>query len=321
VSAPFGRRRFLAALGAGVVAAGQPVHKPMRGLFPIGYSPFTDSDQLDLECLAAQVRFLNKGGVHGVIWPQIASEWTTLSKKERLDGAEAMLAAGKGGKTAIVIGVQGPDLAAALEYARHAEKNGADGVCSLPPAGVTDEAALLEYYRQLGSATGLELFVQSQPFPMSVDLIARMHREIPTFSQIKDEAGDTLARIAEIRSKSGNGVKVFTGNGVRNMIAELMLGAEGYCPYTDVADVYAQTFDLWHAGKRAEAFDMFGRVLSFLGVVQAAHAPQKYILVARGVLKNTKRRIVPRTAESPFTAEGEKMVRAGLELLKPYLRA
>jgi dihydrodipicolinate synthase/N-acetylneuraminate lyase len=335
-----GRRQFLKALGVGVLALGsspaaaQTRAKPMRGLFPIGASPFTDADQLDLECLAAQVKFLNRGRVHGVIWPQIASEWTTLSKKERLDGAEAMTAAGKGGTTAIVIGVQGPDLPTVLEYVKHAEKAGADAICSLPPPNVTDDNELFAYYRQLGGATGLPLFVQSQPFPMSVDLIVRMYKEIPTFRQIKDEAGDTLARITEIRTRTNDGVKVFTGNGVRMMINELMLGAQGYCPTTDLADIYAQTFDLWYAGKHTEAFDMFGRVLCFNSIVQTAGAPQKYVLVARGVFKNTRRRGGSGGATGgragqggggraarAFTAESEKVVREALNLLKPYMRA
>jgi 4-hydroxy-tetrahydrodipicolinate synthase len=310
---------------------------------------------LDLECLAAEIKFLNRGGVHGVIWPQIASEWTTLSKQERLDGAEAMVAAGKGGKTAITVGVQGPDMAAVLEYTKHADKIGADAICSLPPANVTDDNALFDYYKQIGAATDLPLFVQSQPFPMSIDLIVRMYKEIPSFRQIKDEAGDTLARITEIRTSTGDGIKVFTGNGVRNMITELMLGAQGYCPTVDLADIYAQTFDLWYAGKRSEAFDMFGRVLCFGSVSQTVGAPQKYVLVARGVFKNTRSRrgamatglpganatgaaaAAARGGEAPpagrgggggrrgptkpFDAEGEKTIRAALELLKPYMRA
>lgn len=325
---PADRRRFLQTLSAAVLASraqDAAAQNPLRGLFPIGYSPFTDGDQLDLDRLAAQVRFLNKGRVHGLIWPQIASEWTTLSKKERFEGAEAITAAGKGGKTAIVIGVQGPDMPTVLEYVKHAEKSGADAICSLPPAGVKDDEPVFEYYKQLGSATGLPLFVQSQPFPMSVDLLARMCREIPNFRQIKDEAGDTMARITEIRDKTGGAVTVFTGNGVRNMITELMLGAQGFCPYADVADVYAQVFDLWQAGKRAEAFDMFGRVLCFTSVVQGAAAPLKYVLVARGVLKNTRRRSGSggggRGAEKAFAAQGEKLVRDALDLLKPCLRA
>ena len=44
-------------------------------------------------------KFCNRGGVHGFVWPQIASGWAGLLQKERMDGAEAILAAGKGGKT------------------------------------------------------------------------------------------------------------------------------------------------------------------------------------------------------------------------------
>jgi 4-hydroxy-tetrahydrodipicolinate synthase len=347
----------LRALGGGALAsalafnrlsaAAKPGSKPMRGLFPIGSTPFTDSNQLDLECLASEIKFLNRGGVHGVIWPQIASEWTTLSKQERLDGAEAMVAAGKGGKTAITIGVQGPDMPTVLEYARHADKIGADAICSLPPENVTDDNVLFDYYKAIGTATDLPLFVQSQPNPMSMDLIVRMFKEIPSFRQIKDEAGDTLARITQIRTLTNDAVKVFTGNGVRNMITELMLGAQGHCPTVDLADIYAQAFDLWYAGKRSEAFDMFGRVLSFGTISETVGAPQKYVLVARGVFKNTRSRRGTMAAglpganatgtagaaarggggggrrgpTKPFDAEGEKTIRAALELLKPYMRA
>ena len=116
------RREFLQLLGAGALgcamsggglaAARKPGPKPLRGIFPIGFTPITESDKLDLDCLAAEVKFCNRGRVHGFIWPQIASRWTTLTERERLDGAEAILATGKGGRTALVIGVQGPDLAA-----------------------------------------------------------------------------------------------------------------------------------------------------------------------------------------------------------------
>jgi hypothetical protein len=62
------RRAVLKAVGA--VAAGvalsrvgfaaqgaNPGSKPLRGLFPIGQTPFTQDDKLDLDCLAAEVKF------------------------------------------------------------------------------------------------------------------------------------------------------------------------------------------------------------------------------------------------------------------------
>src|ERR1700761_7245787 len=116
------RRAFLktagaAALGLGaaalfpsqnIEAAGNlnPGSKPWRGLFPIGQTPFTPDDKLDHDCLAAEVKFCNRGRVPGFVWPQGSSGWTTLTEKERMAGTETITAAGKGGKTALIIGVQ-----------------------------------------------------------------------------------------------------------------------------------------------------------------------------------------------------------------------
>jgi hypothetical protein len=82
---------------------------------------------------------------------------------------------------------------------------------------------------------------------------------------------------------------------------------------------------------------MFGRVLCFNSVVQTAGAPQKYVLVARGVFKNTRSRRASggdasagrgggqggggRAAARPFDGASEKTVKEALDLLKPYLKA
>src|SRR6266571_1286320 len=90
-----GRRDFLWMMGRGAAAIAlsnsglrAATAKPLRGLFPIGFTPCTPDNKIDLEGLAAQVKFCNRGGVHGLVWPQIASGWTTLSDTERMDGAE-----------------------------------------------------------------------------------------------------------------------------------------------------------------------------------------------------------------------------------------
>ena len=59
-----------------------------------------------------------------------------------MDGAESIMAAAKGGKTAVVIGVQasGGDVNAAVRYAQHAAKCGADGLISLPPVPLQTRA-------------------------------------------------------------------------------------------------------------------------------------------------------------------------------------
>jgi dihydrodipicolinate synthase/N-acetylneuraminate lyase len=325
------RRTFLQSAGALALsltilrtseAATNPGAKPLSGLSPIGETPFTADDKLDLECLAEEVTFCNRGGVSGFVWPQIASGWSTLSEQERLNGAEALLAAGKGGKTALVIGVQsiGADIATSTRYAKHAADHGADAIISLPPGKVSDRATL-EYYETIGAATPLPLIVQSQG-DMTVDLIVEMFAKIPTMKCVKDEAGKPLARIAQIQKRTGDKLAVFAGNGVRTMIDEMRLGFSGYCPTTGLSDLYQSTFDLWHSGKHKEAFDMFGRILAFDSIQGVA----QYVLVARGVFKETTtRRATPgmgNRQESKLDEAQKQAIRESLNLyLEPYLRA
>jgi dihydrodipicolinate synthase/N-acetylneuraminate lyase len=296
--------------------------KPLAGLFPIGETPFTPDDQLDLECLAAEVKFCKRGGVKGFVWPQIASGWSNLSEQERLNGAEALVTAGKGGKTAVVIGVQsvGGDLSTSLRYAKHAADHGADAIISLPPEKASDQA-LVDYYKAIGAATPLPLIVQSQG-EMSVDVIVEMFSQIPTMKCVKDEAGNPLERITQIQQRTEGKLAVFAGNGVRTMIDELQLGFSGYCPTTGLSDVYQAAFDLWHAGREREAFDMFGRILAF----ESIEGVGQYILVARGVFKET-------TTHRPTPGMGtrrptklddaqKEIIRKSLDqFLKPYLHA
>jgi 4-hydroxy-tetrahydrodipicolinate synthase len=95
--------------------------KSLRGVFPIMSTPFTEEKALDFEDLAKEVDFLDRCGVHGMVWPQVASEYSTLSKEERMRGMEVLAKAIKGRRPALVLGVQGPNTETALEYVRHAE--------------------------------------------------------------------------------------------------------------------------------------------------------------------------------------------------------
>ncbi len=92
------RREFLSRSGACALMGALPENgwpaddeprngKPLRGLFPIGQTPCTPDNKLDLDALTAEVKFCNRGRVHGFVWPQIASGWASLTRKERLEGA------------------------------------------------------------------------------------------------------------------------------------------------------------------------------------------------------------------------------------------
>jgi len=313
----FHRRLGAGAMGLFVSGVARGASKPLRGIFPIAQTPFTESGKLDLDALAAEVKFVDRTGAHGFVWPQLASEYATLTEAERLAGAEAILAAGKGLRPAIVIGVQAPDVQTAARYARHAEKASADALISLPPASQKDEA-VLEYYRQIGRATPLPLFAQAVG-NMSVDLLARMAQAVPTLGYVKDEAGGSpLARIGPLRERSR--LEVFTGAHGQTLIDEMQRGSAGSMPAASFADIYAACWDLWHAGRRKEAMDVFGQASMLIGEALAYGIPGlKYILHVRGVFPT----YAVRKADGrvPLDEAGKQTLREMLDFVKPRLKA
>jgi 4-hydroxy-tetrahydrodipicolinate synthase len=307
----------------------------LRGIFPIAQTPFTESNKLDLDALAEEVRFIDRGGVHGFVWPQMASEWMTLTEAERLAGAEAIVSTGKRLRPAIVIGVQSPDVAAAVRFAKHAEKAGADAIISLPPSEHSDPKTDLEYYQTVGRATELPLFVQAVG-NMTVDLIVDLYKTVPTFRYLKDEAGNPLLSVAPLRERSSDQLKIFSGGHGRDLIDEMRRGFSGSMPAASFADLYAQTWDLWHEDKRDQALAMQSRTLLIL-TEMLSHGPEsmKYILYLRGVFKTygirkgqaasfssaAKLATGNDGTEMHLDEEGKQALRETLDYLKPYLRA
>jgi len=296
-------------------------NKRLWGIFPIAQTPFTESNKLDVDSLVEELRFIDRGGVHGFVWPQLASEWDTLSQSERMEGAEALASAAKKLRPALVLGVQAPNVSTAVKYATEATRLGADAIISLPPAGEKDPNALLAYYKEVGAASELPLFVQAVG-QMSVDAILQMYREIPTLRYVKDEAGQPLARIQRLREKSNDELKIFTGGHGKTLIDEMIRGFSGSMPAASFADIYATAWDQWHAGKKKEAVTTFGYAALLINEISAYADGMKYILHLRGVFKTYGLRAGANSDRRFLLDEpGKKILRETLDLMKPVLRA
>ncbi len=278
-----------------------PSGKPLRGLYPIMETPFTPDDKLNTDALAAEVKWLNKGRVAGMIWPAWASAWATLSDAERIEGTEAMLAAGKGGKSAIVIEVQNNawDIPTAVRYAKHAAAHGADAIGAIPlnNGWNRSDQEILDYYKAIAAATDLPLIVQTRG-TVSVDLMIQMYQQIPTMKATKDEVGDTIARAKELMQRTDNKLAVWAAGGGtgNNVWAALPLGIVGLCPTPQYAELLQQVMELYWAGKKSAAFDMFSLVQTFASTVTGATG---YMMEARGVFpEGTKSRPQPMEPEA-----------------------
>jgi len=286
------RRKFLkgagaslalvAASGHGALAAGgaivkSPNGRSLAGVFPIGWTPCTPDNKFNADAMVKQQQFLNRGKVAGMAWPQNASGWQSLTQDEWHAGTEAL--ASVKGDTALVLGVQtqGFNVAASQAYCKKAKSLNADGIISLvpPDASPADAAA---YFKALSDASGLPIMVQAVGNVSVEDLVA-LTRAVPAIVAVKDEAGDPLERATELLQKTSGRIEDFSGGGGMTFFAELELGFLGTCPYTGLADVLQGCFNAYRAGKKREAYDIFGRFLAFNSLPHA----NEYVMKARGV--------------------------------------
>ena len=115
-------RRELLRLGPAALAAGlvrtSPAHaadgKPLRGALLILHTPFTADGGVDWDDLVRETLFVDRAGAQGVVWPQGSSGVATLTRDERLRGMEVLARTVRGRGVALVLGVQGRDIAEML---------------------------------------------------------------------------------------------------------------------------------------------------------------------------------------------------------------
>jgi 4-hydroxy-tetrahydrodipicolinate synthase len=321
------RRRFLQslALAASAPAAWAAKTDPtqFRGVYPIMQTPYTDAGALDIDTLSKETKWLGRTGCHGIVWPQLASEYALLTYDERIAGMSAIVDANKGLRPNCVLGVQAEDAETAVKYARHADKIRPDAIIAIPPRKGQerefDLGVMRDYYKAIGKATDLPLFMQAIG-DVSVEFILGLMREVPSLQFVKDEAGHTLYRITEFeRVEASKRPAVFTGGHGKTLIDEMARGSAGNMPAASVVDLYADCWDLWHDGREAQAINAFSKIMLFVTQFGAYGLESlSYVLHLRGVFPNWKIRS-PR--QNPMDKEAMVALERSYEFVKPYLRA
>jgi len=283
-------------------------------------TPFTEANEVDYEDLAREVDFLVRCGVHGMVWPQLASEYPRLSKQERMRGMEVLAKAAQSKRPALVLGVQGPNVAAAMEYLKHAEQLGCDALIAIPPSEAKSPDDYHHYYAMLAGATSKPLFIQTtggaREITPSVEMLAKLAREFPNLGHVKEEVQPVIERMQELARHRPAVRSLFSGGGGRGMIYEMRLGMDGTMPGAPYSDVYVAVWDAWQSGKKEKAREIFAALQLMLNVEQFVPRARMYIMKKRGVFKTT----VSRYPKSVMGQAAIEEVEFHYAALKPYLR-
>lgn len=325
MSSIFTRRSWLASAGSAALLS-RPLAqaapgKPMQGAFIILSTPYTSSKAIDWEDLAGEVDFLDRAGVHGLVWPQLSSELLQLSKDERMRGMEVLAKAVKGKKPVLVLGVQGEDTTEMLQYASHAESLAPDGMIAIPPkkAGSLDDYR--EYFRALCKLTRRPVFLQTSGgapnVVASVEFIVELAREFPNFGYVKEEHEPVISRMASLVAQRPDPIKrVFGANYGNGWLYQMRVGCDGTITGGAMyGDIYARLWNLHVQNKPEEVRDLFSKLLLMLNLDQDIPGTRLYMLKKRGIFKTA----VSRQHEYKLSPGEISEIEYRFDALKPYL--
>ncbi len=264
-----------------------------HGIFTIPQTPFTDDGLFDEEGLRRQIDFCVDGGVHGIVYPVMVSEFWLLSDDERKRAIDAAVRS-VAGRVPMIAGVAGVSTEVAVMFGRYSREAGADGAIALPPYVLKPGLdGLVDYYRRVADAMGKPVFIQNFDPPLGSSLspgfIRQLLLDIPHVEYIKEEMMPCGHSVTALLETCGDELRgVFTGFGGRWFINELDRGVSGTMPACEFTDVLVLLYERYRSGDVEGAREVHNRLLplinlaSLYGVIFC-----KEILRRRGLIRST----------------------------------
>jgi 4-hydroxy-tetrahydrodipicolinate synthase len=236
-----------------------------EGVIPAVVTPFDSDGRLAGEHLAEHIDWLAGAGVTGVVGTGTMGEAASLSRDERRDVVERLVAA-SGGRIRVTAGVSAETGEKAADYARDAQASGAEALMCLPPLGyAADPRELRAFFTTVAAATDLPLMLYNNPHAsggtdLRSEAIAQLARDVDAIVAVKECSGDAR-RIAELLQATAGDVEILVG-GDDWPLEGAAAGATGWV--SGVANVAPhESVELWdraRAGELERARELYGRL-------------------------------------------------------------
>ncbi len=251
------------------VSSSEP--RRFAGVFPIAPTAFTETGDLDL---AGQRRVLDcmiDQGVDGVCILANYSEQFALSDDERNTLVDLCLTQ-VAGRVPVIVTCSHFSTRVAIERARVASSAGAAMIMLMPPYhGATlrpDDIRILEHFSAVANHVSVPIMVQDAPLSgvnMSVELLARLAREIPSARHFKIEVPETARKLRNLIELGGDDiVGPFDGEEAITLLADLAAGAVGTMPSALLPDLIKPVLERYRQGSKTDAASMYARILPLI---------------------------------------------------------
>lgn len=271
-----------------------------RGVYAIATTPFLPDGSLDVPSVDRLTDFYQDSGCTGITILGIMGEAPKLEPSE----SRAIIKQVVGrAKIPVIVGVSAPGFAAMRSLARDAMDLGAAGVMIAPTPSLRTDDQIVTYFDQAIEAVGDNVPWVLQDYPltlsvvMSAGVVAKIISNHPSCLMLKHEDWPGLEKISRLRAMQKAGdlrpFSILCGNGGMFLDFEPERGADGAMTGYGFPDMLVELIDLFAAGQRDAAHDLFDAHLPLIRYEQQLGiglAVRKYVLKRRGVITSDAQR-------------------------------
>jgi 4-hydroxy-tetrahydrodipicolinate synthase len=217
------------------------------GVFPAATTQFDADLEVDLPATQRVQKALLQDGVHGLVLMGTVGEGNSLAAGEKRAVLAGAVEVAEGG-VPVIAGVSELTTAAAVAFARDAERIGAAGLMLLPAMVYVPTPAELEYhFRSVAAATELPIMLYNNPpaYRVNIDVgtLVRL-ADVPNIVCMKESSPDPR-RFTDLHNALGDRFVLFAG--LDDVAFEaLALGATGWV--SGLTNVFPlESIDLYEA--------------------------------------------------------------------------
>jgi dihydrodipicolinate synthase/N-acetylneuraminate lyase len=239
------------------------------GVLPAMTTPFTTDLAVDHEFLFRHAAWLLENGCHGLVALGSLGEGATLEHAEKIAILKTAVKASQAKGTPVVAAISSLSTSNAVLLAKEAEQAGCSGLMVLPPYVYTsDWREMKQHVAAVIGATKLPCMLYNNPIAYKTDFlapqIAELASECENLQAVKESSAD-VRRVMTIREVLGDRLKIFVG--VDDVLVEAVdAGATGWV--AGLVNAFpresVELFELALAGKRKEAYELYGWFLPLL---------------------------------------------------------
>ncbi|WP_416356195.1 dihydrodipicolinate synthase family protein [Aureimonas phyllosphaerae] len=293
------------------------LNESAKGVYVIAVTPFQSDGALDLESTDRMVDFYLDCGATGLTVLGMMGEAQKLTIEESQTIVRRILAR-VAGRVPVVVGVSAAGFAQMAALTTMVMDDGAAGVMIAPPGALRTDDQIVTYYHQAAEFIGDVPFVL-QDFPlvtnvqMSVPVIRRIVRDLPTCVCLKHEDWPGLDKITALRAEGSldRRISILCGNGGMFLPEEMGRGADGAMTGFAYPEMMVDVVRHRQAGEIERAHDLFDAYLPLARFEQqpgVGLAVRKYVMARRGIIANAALRRPGGTLTPQTVADIERLI-------------